>query len=173
LTHLCCFQEREKLIRKGVITPFSKVDGFEKRVQSRPAERPAAIEDDEEGLIRRSIANAAASMSAINKARPTTKLVESSDLPRLEGPTRGFRQLRTPFKRVTADEGDGKATKARVRQTRTKRKRPQVDKEWRSRFDTKTGECTAVYNVSKLDHFLQFLSFYYISWYKPYTGFRC
>lgn len=148
-----CDQEREKLIRKGVITPFSKVDGLERRVKSRPAERPSsANEEAEDGLVRRSIANATASMSAIKKARPATRLLESSELPKLEAPTRGFRQLRTPFKRVTADEGDEKSVKKRTN-TRVKRKRPQADKKWRKRADvssdsesdsledTKAGEC--------------------------------
>lgn len=134
LKFLFCDQECEKLIRKGVITPFSKVDGFEKRVQSRPAERFSANEEAEDPLVKRSIANAAASMAAIKKARPATVLVDSSELPRLDGPTREFRHLRTPFKRVTAEEGDRKPLKSRAK-PRTKTKRPQADKKWRTRVD--------------------------------------
>ncbi|CAM6103711.1 unnamed protein product [Calypogeia fissa] len=143
--------EREKLIRKGVITPFSKVDGFERRVQSRPAEKPPANEGVEDELVRRSIANAAASMSAINKARPTTRLLDSSELPKLDGPTREFRHLKTPFKRVTADEGDEKPAKSRSKSQSKKRKRPQADKKWRRRADVSSDSENDSLEDSKAD----------------------
>ncbi|KAL2650118.1 hypothetical protein R1flu_018246 [Riccia fluitans] len=125
--------EREKLIRTGVITPFNKVEGFERQVKARPRERDSAFEDND--LVKRSIANATASMAAYNKSRPTTKLLDSSELPEPELPTREFRLVRAPHKRVVAEANDGaKKSKSKPR-SGAKRKRPQPDSKYRRRTE--------------------------------------
>ncbi|KAG6549739.1 hypothetical protein Mapa_008719 [Marchantia paleacea] len=128
--------EREKLIREGVITPFSRVEGFEKRVHVRS--RNVAPADEDNDLVRRSIANTTASMAAHIKSRPATKLLDSSELPELELPTREFRLLRTPLRRVTAD-GSEKKPKAKVK-SGVKRKRPQPDSKYRRRHEASSSD---------------------------------
>ncbi|XP_058094603.1 protein CHROMATIN REMODELING 8-like isoform X2 [Magnolia sinica] len=122
--------ERDKLVRKGVLTPFHKLKGFERRLQQPgPSNRHGEPEEDlSENLISTTIAKAARSISEIAKARPTTKLLDASALPKLEAPTHPFRRLKTPLKLLVspgAENSEGKNRKI------SKRKRPLPDKKWR------------------------------------------
>ncbi|KAL3701872.1 hypothetical protein R1sor_019894 [Riccia sorocarpa] len=130
--------EREKLIRTGVITPFSKVEGFERQVKARPRQRDSAFEDNE--LVKRSIANATASMVAYNKSRPSTKLLDSSELPEPELPTREFRLVRPPHKRVVAEENEGPKKSKSKSSSGSKRKRPQPASKYRRRKDSSSSD---------------------------------
>lgn len=86
------WQERDKLIRKGVLTPFHQVKGFERRVQrSRPTE------DDGDKFSLNSVSKASRSLSALSIARHSTKLLDAAYLPKLNPPTHEFRRLRRPI----------------------------------------------------------------------------
>jgi hypothetical protein len=62
--------------------------------------------------------------------RPTSKLLDASELPRQEPPTREFRRLRAPLRtRTEAEEGQQKAKKKGNKRL----KRPQAEKKWRKR----------------------------------------
>ncbi|KAJ7550499.1 hypothetical protein O6H91_07G103800 [Diphasiastrum complanatum] len=137
--------ERERLIRTGVLTPFDKVRGFERRLQTSGPENgflvhrrvsgvtPNSNGQIEDPLVRDSVSKAVASIAAIAASRPTTKLVDSRDLPRLEPPTREFRRLRKPV-RVTSEGVENKLAKQHVTSS-TKRRRPLPDKQWRIKKD--------------------------------------
>lgn len=81
--------KRDKLIRKGVLTPFDQVKGFERCVQrSRPTE------DDGDKFSLNSVTKSSRSLSALSTARHSTKLLDAGDLPKLNPPTHEFRRLR-------------------------------------------------------------------------------
>ncbi|OQU86567.1 hypothetical protein SORBI_3003G107500 [Sorghum bicolor] len=120
--------EREELIRKGLLTPFHKLKGFEKRVelpgpshwQNDPSEQA------EETIEASRIARVAQSMQQIAQSRPTTKLLDPESLPRLDAPTAPFQRLGRPLKRPVSPGSE----QERKRQ-RNKTKRPLPDKKWR------------------------------------------
>lgn len=122
--------ERDELVRKGILTPFHKLRGFERRVQQPgPSNRH---NDPEEGLTENvattSFAKVAQSMSDIARSRPTTKLLDAKDLPGLDAPTRPFQRLKRPLKRpVSPSSEELKKKKQKLRKT----KRPLPDKKWR------------------------------------------
>ncbi|WOL01751.1 hypothetical protein Cni_G10468 [Canna indica] len=115
--------ERDKLVRKGILTPFHKLKGFERRVQQLgPLNKQDASEDNPtEDLATSSIAKATQSMSQIASARPTTKLLDAEALPAPEPPTRPFQRLRTPLKQP---DSSNKGKFKRI-------KRPKPAKRWR------------------------------------------
>ncbi|KAK1266905.1 Chromatin structure-remodeling complex protein SYD [Acorus gramineus] len=118
--------ERDELVRKGILTPFHKLEGFERRVQQPgPSNRQFLTEHNDSSA---SITRAARSISEIAKARPTTKLVDAKVLPKLEGPTFSFQRLKTPLK--TSRLLDSKEEDKKTRKLR-KRHRPLPDKKWR------------------------------------------
>ena len=118
-------QERDFLIRTGVVTPFDCLKGFERRVEN------STINGS---LQESSIANATASMAAIAKARPATKLVDSSELPKLAPPTREFRRI----KKVQHYTGPEEKLAKSIKGQREKRKRPLPDLKWRKRMQTES-----------------------------------
>ncbi|GLJ53696.1 hypothetical protein SUGI_1145590 [Cryptomeria japonica] len=124
--------ERDKLIRKGILTPFDQVRGFERRVQrSRPqkiCDKP--VETGDVNLSIDSISRAAASMSVTAKRRSSTKLLDAEDLPKLDPPTRPFRRLRKPINVKVFNEVE-KPSKNHSSNLR-KRKRPLPDQQWRN-----------------------------------------
>ncbi|KAL5990544.1 hypothetical protein ACLOJK_011446 [Asimina triloba] len=123
--------ERDELIRKGVLTPFHKIKGFERRLQqSKPSSKQDELKEDsiENHLASTSIAKAVQSNLEIAKARPTTKLLDAKDLPKLEAATHPFRRLKPPLKlpwSPGSEKSEDKNSKLR------KRKRPLPDKRWR------------------------------------------
>ncbi|KAK8938445.1 putative chromatin-remodeling complex ATPase chain [Platanthera zijinensis] len=120
--------EREELIRKGKLTPFHKIKGFERRV-----ELPGSLNHD--GILREgsngnlassSIAKAAQSMKDIEHNRPSTKLLGLEALPVLDPPASSFQRLRKSLKFSQSTE-DNKKKKRKFE----KIKRPLPDKKWR------------------------------------------
>ncbi|KAI8523062.1 hypothetical protein RHMOL_Rhmol13G0045500 [Rhododendron molle] len=122
--------ERDELVRKGILTPFHKLKGFERRIQTAgPSNRHNVSEEDNKSddLASTSIARAVRSMSEAAQARPTTKLLNSESLPKLEAPTHPFQRLRTPVKVPRSPEKETDTNKGTLR----KRKRPLPGKKWR------------------------------------------
>lgn len=116
--------ERDRLIRTGMVTPFDRLKGFERRVER------TTHNDLNQSRAETSIANAAASIAAIAKARPTTKLLDASELPKLAPPTREFRRIR---KLRRHGESEDKAGKGSTKKIGMKRKRPLPEAKWRKR----------------------------------------
>lgn len=118
------------MIRKGILTPFHKLKGFERRVQQPgPSnQHNDRDEDPSETLASASIAKVAQLMSQIAQARPTTKLLDPEAVPRLDAPTRPFQRLKEPLKRpVSPGSKESEKKKRKLRRT----KRPLPDKKWR------------------------------------------
>ncbi|KAF7804623.1 protein CHROMATIN REMODELING 8 [Senna tora] len=88
--------ERDQLVRKGILTPFSNLKGFERRFQQSEASSSynATQEERMDDLASSSVERAARSISEAARARPTIKLLESEDMPKLDAPTRPFVRLR-------------------------------------------------------------------------------
>ncbi|PRQ25810.1 putative DNA helicase chromatin remodeling SNF2 family [Rosa chinensis] len=125
--------ERDELVRKGILTPFHKLKGFERRLQDGgPSQRhnDPAEEDRNDDLFSASVARAAQSISKAAQARPTTKLLDSEALPRLEAATYSFQRLRKPLKIPQSLENDTQKNK----KSGTRRKRPLPEKRWRNRI---------------------------------------
>ncbi|KAF3796343.1 CHROMATIN REMODELING 8 protein [Nymphaea thermarum] len=123
--------ERDKLIRKGVLTPFYKLEGFERRLQQPgPSDRSDipedAVDNDHSATA---IAKFVSSVSAIAQARPATKLLNAESLPKLDPPTHPFRRLQ---KRADVGGKSGGDMHEKPQQSGIrKRKRPVPDKRWR------------------------------------------
>ncbi|MCD7461628.1 hypothetical protein HAX54_046700 [Datura stramonium] len=123
--------ERDALVRKGMLTPFHKLKGFERRIHdSESSGRQSAAADinsTDDDLASTSIAKAVQSISQAAQARPTTKLLDSASLPKLDAPTHPFQRLRKPLKipqslEITTEK-NGECTR--------KTKRPLPSKKWR------------------------------------------
>ncbi|XP_057480601.1 protein CHROMATIN REMODELING 8 [Actinidia eriantha] len=122
--------ERDELVRKGILTPFHKLKGFERRVEpSGPSNRHNIHEEEDktDDLASASIARAVRSLSEAAQARPTTKLLNSESLPKLEAPTRPFQRLKLPLKIPRSPEREIEKNKGLPR----KKKRPLPGKKWR------------------------------------------
>ncbi|GAA0143672.1 damaged DNA-binding protein [Lithospermum erythrorhizon] len=118
--------ERDELVRKGILTPFHKLKGFEKRIQEAgPTGTHNELDHVEDDIDRASssIARAARAISEAARARPTTKLVDPGSLPQLEGPTRPFQRLGVPLKISESQDSD--------EEKKRKRRRPLPGKRWR------------------------------------------
>jgi DNA excision repair protein ERCC-6 len=116
------------LIRKGLLTPFHKLKGFEKRVElPGPSHRlndPA--EQAEEAMEASRISKVVQSMQQIAENRPTTKLLDPESLPRLDAPTAPFQRLGRPLKRPVSPSLEEHGKKRRTNKT----KRPLPGKKW-------------------------------------------
>ena len=108
-------QERDFLIRTGVVTPFDCLKGFERRVEN-------------------STINGSLQESSIANATAATKLVDSSELPKLAPPTREFRRI----KKVQHYTGPEEKLAKSIKGQREKRKRPLPDLKWRKRMQTES-----------------------------------
>ncbi|EFJ09860.1 hypothetical protein SELMODRAFT_450679 [Selaginella moellendorffii] len=115
--------ERDRLIRTGALTPFDRIKGFERRVQTLSDRQ--SLERDR--LAETSLSNAVASLAAISRSRATTKLLDPAQLPTLEAPTREFRR---PPKSLDVGR-------------RKKRKRPLPESKWRRKKPHKLPELAA------------------------------
>nr|KYP74161.1 DNA repair protein rhp26 [Cajanus cajan] len=91
--------ERDELVRKGILTPFHKLKGFERRFQQpeTSTSHNAAEEENASDLASASVERAARSMYEAARSRPTTKLLEPEAAPKLDAPTFPFRRLRKPL----------------------------------------------------------------------------
>ncbi|KAK3407151.1 hypothetical protein EUGRSUZ_K03253 [Eucalyptus grandis] len=122
--------ERDALVRKGVLTPFHKLKGYERGIQDpEPSKRFSLSEQEASGndLVTASVDRAVKSMLELAQARPTTKLVDSQALPKLEGPTTPFQRLKKPPKALSSHESEGEKSRASG-----KKKRPLPSKKWRN-----------------------------------------
>ncbi|CAA2934044.1 CHROMATIN REMODELING 8 [Olea europaea subsp. europaea] len=122
--------ERDELVRKGVLTPFHRLQGFERRIEEpEPSSRHRVAEDvnSNNNLASSSVDRALRSISEAAQARPTTKLLDPESVPKLEAPTHPFQRLKAPLKisqsleTETVKDKDGKR----------KKKRPLPSKKWR------------------------------------------
>lgn len=116
------------MIRKGLLTPFHKLKGFEKRVE---LPGPSHMQNDridrvEETMEAARMAKFAQSMQQIAQSRPTTKLLDPESLPKLDAPTAPFQRLGRPLKRPVSPSSEEQEKKRR----RNKTKRPLPDKKW-------------------------------------------
>ncbi|XP_008791071.2 DNA excision repair protein CSB [Phoenix dactylifera] len=122
--------ERDELIRKGILTPFHRIKGFERRVQQpAPSNRHVPEESAAEDHASASIARVAQSISDIARSRPTTKLLDAEALPGLDAPTHPFQRLKAPLKRPVSPKG--KELEKKKRKLR-RSKRPLPSKKWRN-----------------------------------------
>ncbi|KAK2648783.1 hypothetical protein Ddye_016272 [Dipteronia dyeriana] len=126
--------KRDELIRKGILTPFHKLKGFERRLQqpgsSSTHNVPQEEEDKNNDLFSASVDRAIQSMSEAAQARPTIKLLDPEAAPKLDAPTRPFRRLKTPLK--IPDSPDSEVGKKK--DSKRKKKRPLPGKKWRKRI---------------------------------------
>jgi DNA excision repair protein ERCC-6 len=76
--------ERDRLIRRGVLTPFAALDGFERRMQD-------------------SVASTVASARAAAASRPRTMLVDPSQLPRQHATPRDYQTPSAAAQRCVAE----------------------------------------------------------------------
>ncbi|XP_076928066.1 protein CHROMATIN REMODELING 8-like [Bidens hawaiensis] len=120
--------ERDKLVRKGILTPFHNLKGYERRIEEAGPSNTAEEVNEVNDFSSASIARAVQSMSEAANARPTTKLLDPDSLPRLEPPTHPFQRLRTPFKNSQSQKNGEKS-----RDSNKKKRRPLPEKRWRKR----------------------------------------
>lgn len=150
------FQERDQLVRKGILTPFSNLKGFERRFQQSETSSSynASQEEKTDDITSSSVERAARSISEAARARPTTKLLESEDLPKLEAPTRPFVRLRGPLKLSQSQEREVEKKKNSKRQKR----RPLPGRKWTkhvSSEDIHLGETGMfIFSLHKMFEFL-------------------
>ncbi|KAL3531219.1 hypothetical protein ACH5RR_010541 [Cinchona calisaya] len=133
--------ERDELVRKGIFTPFHKLRGFERRIQEPgSSSRHDVVEHvgKREEFASSTIARAVQSISEAAQARPTTKLLDSQLLPKLDAPTHPFQRLRTPLKIHRSLDTELQKSKDVTR----KKRRPLPAKKWRrsSSLEEKTFE---------------------------------
>lgn len=123
--------ERDELVRKGILTPFHKLKGYERRIQEPgSSSRNVASEDPMESndFASSSIARAAKLMSEASKARPTTKMLDPELVPKLDPPSFPFQRLQTPLKIPQSLKSEPKKAKEITR----KKRRPQPGKKWKT-----------------------------------------
>ncbi|KAJ7972631.1 Protein CHROMATIN REMODELING [Quillaja saponaria] len=123
--------ERDELVRKGILTPFHKLRGFERRFQ-KPGTANSHDEPEKEAsddLASASVERAVRSISEAAQARPTTKLLEADALPELDRPTHPFQRLRKPLKFPLSPEKEGKN-----KDSKRKKRRPLPDRKWTKRI---------------------------------------
>ncbi|KAJ4834290.1 hypothetical protein Tsubulata_028300 [Turnera subulata] len=119
--------ERDELVRKGVLTPFHSLKGFERRIQQAGPSNEHSPGDRSNDLDVESVNRAAQLMLEAAKARPTTKLLDSEELPKLEAPAHPFQRLKKPLTFSLSSEVDRDGRKS----SRRKKKRPLPGQKWR------------------------------------------
>ncbi|KAI7730455.1 hypothetical protein M8C21_000925 [Ambrosia artemisiifolia] len=122
--------ERDELVRKGILTPFHNLKGYERRIEeSGPSNATEEVNkvDEVDDFSSASISRTVKSISEAAKARPTTKLLDPDSLPRLEAPPRPFQRLKTPFKTPQSLKNEGE----KFKDSNRKKKRPLPEKRWR------------------------------------------
>ncbi|XP_031284409.1 protein CHROMATIN REMODELING 8 isoform X2 [Pistacia vera] len=132
MQHLQDLLKQDELVRKGILTPFHKLKGFERCLQQPgPSNRHNVTmeeEDKSSDLFSASVDRAVRSMSEAAQTRPTTKLLDPEEIPKLDGPTHPFQRLKTPFRIPPSQESEAEKKKS----TKRKKKRPLPNKKWRN-----------------------------------------
>ncbi|KAL9227603.1 hypothetical protein vseg_003275 [Gypsophila vaccaria] len=123
--------ERDELVRKGLLTPFHKLKGFERSIQQPGPSGPVENGNGTIDRVSESVARVAHSLAEAAQARPTTKLLSPTDLPKLDAPTPFFNRLKRPFKVSSKNERDGEKSNDAER----KKRRPLAGRKWRKRID--------------------------------------
>ncbi|XP_061367472.1 protein CHROMATIN REMODELING 8 isoform X2 [Gastrolobium bilobum] len=120
--------ERDELVRKGILTPFHKLKGFERRFQhpETSSSNNAAEDENINDLASSSVERAARSMSEAARARPTTKLLGSEAVPKLDAPTFPFRRLKKPLIFPKPADGEVEPNKS----SKKKKRRPLPGRKW-------------------------------------------
>lgn len=118
-------------MRKGILTPFHKLKGFERRFQQTETSTShnAAEEENAGDLASASVERAARSMNEAARSRPTTKLLELEDAPKPEAPTFPFRRLKKPLQSSKPFEKEVELNK----NSKRKMKRPLPGRKWTKR----------------------------------------
>ncbi|KAL8224966.1 hypothetical protein R6Q57_017523 [Mikania cordata] len=122
--------ERDELVRKGILTPFHNLKGYERRIEEPGPSNTIKEVNDADDFSSASISRAVKSMSEAAKARPTTKVLDPDLLPRLEAPARPFQRLKTPFKIPQSHKNMGEKSK----DINKKKRRPLPEKRWRKQI---------------------------------------
>ncbi|XP_068493116.1 protein CHROMATIN REMODELING 8 isoform X1 [Phaseolus vulgaris] len=133
--------ERDELVRKGILTPFHKLKGFERRFhQLETSTSHNADEEETDGdLAAASVERAAKSMYEAARSRPTTKLLEPQDAPKLDAPTFPFRRLKKPLQSSKPLDREVELNK----DSKRKKRRPAPGRKWTKRVsceDTRLEE---------------------------------
>ncbi|KAH9625999.1 hypothetical protein KSS87_016812 [Heliosperma pusillum] len=120
--------ERDELVRKGLLTPFHKLKGFERSIQQPGTSGVQENLNGTNDFASESVARVARSLAEAAQARPTTKLLGPTDLPKLDAPTHSFNRLKRPFKVSSTKEFDGEKS------NEERKRRPLAGKKWRKRI---------------------------------------
>lgn len=102
--------ERDRLIRLGVLTPFDRLGGFERRVEAGNADNATAATSTHE-IQAASIAKVGEQVRRLRAERHTTKLVDISELPR---PQRHAKKVDEHSWRAAASGYDATPKKRRI-----------------------------------------------------------
>ncbi|XP_022155595.1 protein CHROMATIN REMODELING 8-like isoform X2 [Momordica charantia] len=137
--------KQDELVRKGILTPFHKLKGFERCLQNPGQSRHEVKEEKEENddFASVSVDRALRSMSEAAQARPTTKLLDPEALPKLDPPTHPFYRLKKPAK-VPLSAEDKVTKKIKCKKT----KRPLPDKKYRRRIAMEERDEEVAENMS-------------------------
>ncbi|TKY52752.1 CHROMATIN REMODELING 8 [Spatholobus suberectus] len=138
--------ERDELVRKGILTPFHKLKGFERRFQqSETSTSHNATEEENTGdLVSSSVERAARSMYEAARSRPTTKLLEPEAAPKLDAPTFPFRRLKKPLQSSKPLERDLELNK----DSKRKKRRPLPGRKWTKRVSCEDTHLEESENVN-------------------------
>ncbi|KAK7393386.1 hypothetical protein VNO78_21939 [Psophocarpus tetragonolobus] len=126
--------ERDELVRKGILTPFHKLKGFERRFQQPETSTSHNAADGENAgdLTSSSIERAARSISEAARSRPTTKLLDLESAPKLDAPTFPFRRLKKPLQSSKPLEREVELNK----DSNKKKRRPLPGRKWTKRVSS-------------------------------------
>lgn len=147
-------------MRKGILTPFHKLEGFERRLQqpgpsnsrNLPEEEDENDKDEDSGSVDRAVQ----SMSRAAKARPTTKLLDAEDLPKLEPPSAPFRRLRKLYQ--TPDSPDNEVKKSKAGK-KSKKKRPLPERKWTKRISREDSSLQESGMIDAIDNQIYVFAF--------------
>nr|XP_048336772.1 protein CHROMATIN REMODELING 8 [Ziziphus jujuba var. spinosa] len=131
--------ERDELVRKGILTPFHKLKGFERRLQESSSSQSSNLHGEEDrnyDFASASVDRTAQLIEEAAKARRTIKLLDSDAVPELDAPTRPFHRLKKPLKIPRSLEDEAERKKSSKRKT----KRPLPDKKWRKHISTEEND---------------------------------
>lgn len=122
------------MVRKGIFTPFHKLKGFERRIQQPEAltSHNAAEQENGDHLVLSSVERVARSFSQAARARPTSKLLEPGELPKLDAPTVPFRRLKKPLQLPKPPDGEGDQNT----DSKKKKRRPLPGRKWTKRVSS-------------------------------------
>ncbi|CAI8602813.1 unnamed protein product [Vicia faba] len=138
--------ERDELVRKGIFTPFHKLKGFERRIQQPEASTShnAAELENTNNLALSSVERAARSFSQAARARPTSKLLEPGELPKLDAPTIPFRRLKKPLQLPKPLDSEGDLNT----DSKKKKKRPLPGRKWTKRVSSEDRQLEGSENAN-------------------------